>query len=51
MGSNFDLRLWVRNLLDEDYVIYGSNQSLQFGYATLFYGNPREYGVNLRYSF
>ena len=51
MGSNFDLRFWVRNLLDEDYTIYGSNQSLQFGYASLFYGNPREYGVNLRYSF
>lgn len=51
MGSPFDVRLWVKNVFDEEYEVYGSNQMAQFGYATYFYGNPREYGLNLRYNF
>jgi len=51
MGSNFDVNLWVKNLTDEEYQVYGSNQALQFGYATYMYGTPREYGIDLRYNF
>lgn len=51
MGSNFSVRLWVKNLFDKTYATYQSNQLLQFGYATYNYGNPREFGVNARFTF
>ena len=51
MGSNFDADFWVKNLTDKKYVTYGSNQMLQYGYATYFYGNPRTFGLNVRYNF
>jgi iron complex outermembrane receptor protein len=50
-GSNFDTNVWVKNLTDEEYNVYSSNQMLQFGYATYAYGTPREYGIELRYRF
>jgi outer membrane receptor protein involved in Fe transport len=50
-GSNFDASVWVKNLTDEEYNVSASNQMLQYGYATYWYGTPREYGVELRYSF
>jgi len=51
MGSPVDVNVWVKNLFDKKYAIYQSNQLLQFGYATYSYGNPREIGVDVRYSF
>ena len=51
MGSKVDVVFWAKNLLDRTYAIYQSNQMLQFGYATYTYGNPREFGVDVRYSF
>jgi iron complex outermembrane recepter protein len=50
-GSNFDASVWVKNLTDEEYNVSASNQMLQFGYATYWYGTPREYGIEVRYSF
>lgn len=50
-GTKVDLSVWVKNLFDKDYYIYGSNQLLQFGYATYLLGDPRMYGANLRYNF
>jgi len=51
MGSNFDADFWVKNLTDKKYKTYGSNQMLQYGYATYWYGDPRTYGLNVRYNF
>jgi iron complex outermembrane receptor protein len=51
MGSKVDVRFWVKNVFNKKYAVYNSNQMLQYGYATYTYGNPRELGVNVRYSF
>ena len=51
MGSNFDADFWIKNLTDKKYKTYGSNQMLQYGYATYWYGDPRTYGLNVRYNF
>jgi iron complex outermembrane receptor protein len=51
LGSNLDANVWVKNLTDEEYNVANSNQMLQYGYATYWYGTPREYGLELRYSF
>ena len=51
MGSSFDANIWVKNLTDKKYVTYGSNQMLQYGYATYTYGQPRQFGLNVRYNF
>ena len=51
MGSNFDADIWVKNLTDKKYKTYGSNQMLQYGYATYWYGDPRTFGLNVRYNF
>jgi iron complex outermembrane receptor protein len=51
MGSNFDANFWIKNLTDKKYKTYGSNQMLQFGYATYVFGHPREIGLNVRYNF
>lgn len=51
MGSNFDANFWVKNLTDKKYDIYNSPQMLQFGYATVYRGEPRTFGVNVKYNF
>jgi iron complex outermembrane receptor protein len=51
VGSNFDASLWVKNLTDEKYRTYGSNQMVANGYATYMYGDPRTFGLNVRYNF
>lgn len=51
MGSSFDVRFWVKNLFDKEYAIYGSNRMTQLGQVSFVYGNPREYGLNVRYNF
>ena len=50
-GTNLGASVWVKNLTDEEYNVSASNQMLQFGYATYWYGTPREYGIELSYSF
>lgn len=51
LGSRIDLQLYGKNLINNKYPVYGSNQLLQYGYATYTYGAPREIGANLRYNF
>lgn len=41
----------LRSRTDKKYRTYGSNQLLQFGYATYTFGPPRQFGMNLRYEF
>jgi iron complex outermembrane receptor protein len=58
VGRDWDewsVKLWVRNLLDEDYAVRGfffGNEPPDFP-ATLYtrLGDPRHYGVTLRYRF
>ena len=58
-SSRWTVDIWARNLLDEDYFITAFDAPLQ-GSGTgpgstqtfdAFLGNPREYGVSLRYEF
>jgi len=51
MNSGFDVNLWVKNVTDKTYAVATNNQLLQFGYSVATYGDPRTYGVNLRYNF
>ena len=43
-GGKWDARLWIRNIADEDNV-YG-----RVGGGSAVYGEPRIYGVSLRYN-
>lgn len=48
--DNWMATLWVKNLADEEYLLY--NLDLGFvGFAEQVYGPPRQTGVTLRYSF
>jgi outer membrane receptor protein involved in Fe transport len=49
-GTKLDVGLWVKNLFDKDYPIYKSPQA-GLGYATTTFGDPRTYGMHVRYSF
>jgi iron complex outermembrane receptor protein len=53
LGTKLDATIWAKNLLDEEAMIGvgGNNQLLTFGYATRTYAAPRQFGINLRYSF
>jgi iron complex outermembrane receptor protein len=50
LGTKLDVGLWVKNLFDKDYPIYKSPQA-GLGYATTTFGDPRTYGMHVRYSF
>jgi len=49
-GSNFDVSLWVDNLFDDNYIVR-KNVQAGLGYRTYVYGDPRMYGLRLRYNF
>jgi iron complex outermembrane receptor protein len=58
MGSNFDISLYVKNATDKEYSVGGIQlyESARpdirpFGIVTRAYGDPRTYGVDLRYTF
>ena len=46
--DSWDLELWGRNLLDEDYIQVGFDGPFQTGSFNAFLGQPRTYGVTLR---
>jgi iron complex outermembrane recepter protein len=48
--SHFDLNVYVKNLANKRYVIYQSPQA-SLGYAAATFGNPRTFGVGVRYNF
>lgn len=57
-GSNFDVAAYVKNVADEEYSLGGIQlyESARpdirpFGIVTKAYGEPRTYGVELRYNF
>ena len=51
MGLGLDVTAWVRNLTDKTYVVYASPQNTVFGYSTFQYGDPRTFGLRVRYNF
>lgn len=50
-GTPLDLSLFVRNVGNTIYRTGMSNSAAVFSLATSYYGEPRTYGVRLRYSF
>jgi iron complex outermembrane receptor protein len=49
--DKFSTRLYATNLLNKESFTYGLNLQGSFGYDYLLQGPPREYGVELRYTF
>jgi len=51
-GNPIDLTIYIKNAFDKEYVSAGGliNSGI-YGLGTLFYGEPRTYGVQLRYRF
>lgn len=50
-GTPVTLGFFVRNLTDAEYAVGGANTATSAGYASLFYGEPRTYGVQGRIKF
>lgn len=50
-GSPVTLGLYARTLFDEEYSVGGANTATSAGYASLFYGEPRMYGIQGRIKF
>lgn len=50
LGSHIDLTAYVKNLADRRYIVYQSPQA-SLGYATTSFGEPRTFGMGIRYNF
>jgi len=50
-GRPIDVDFWGKNLTDKNYAVNISDQSASIGYVTTLYGDPRTYGVTVKYSF
>lgn len=50
-GSRVDAHLFMTNATDETYRIGNSGQYSDLGFQTSVYGNPRMFGLQIRYSF
>jgi iron complex outermembrane receptor protein len=50
-GTPVTIGFFVRNLFDVEYAVGGANTATSAGYASLFYGEPRTYGVQGRIKF
>ncbi len=50
-GSPFDASLFVTNMLDEEYTTFVAGTWNSVGFDTRYVGQPRMYGLRLRYSF
>ena len=50
-GSRFDLGLFATNLTNKLYRISNTNSYGSFLFASSLYGEPRMYGLRLKYSF
>jgi iron complex outermembrane receptor protein len=51
MGSNLDLSAYAKNVTDEEYAVGGVMLYHTLGLSTKAFGDPRSYGVQLRYQF
>jgi iron complex outermembrane receptor protein len=50
-STSLKLSAWIKNLADEEYRVYRLNVAPSFNFDYGQRGRPREYGVELRYSF
>jgi len=50
-GSSISAQIWVRNLLDKDYVVSSQSLQAQYGFTAKTYGAPRMVGALLKYEF
>jgi iron complex outermembrane recepter protein len=50
-GSKFSAQFWVRNATNEDKVLANLSLGRTLGIADYTYGDPRTYGLTLRYKF
>ena len=50
-GRNFDAGVYVKNLTDKLYAVERNNSLLQGGYDIFYYGDPRTYGLEVKYHF
>jgi iron complex outermembrane receptor protein len=50
VGSGFDVAIWGKNLTNKLYNVNISDEPV-FGFTTDIFGDPRTYGVEVRYSF
>ncbi|MBN4055285.1 TonB-dependent receptor [bacterium AH-315-K03] len=48
--DSIDLSLWVKNLLDEEYITNGFSVGSPPRSITQVFGDPRTYGINLKYT-
>jgi len=46
-----DLAVYAKNLTNKVYVLNASDDTAQFGFVSRQYGDPRTFGVEVRYSF
>ncbi|WP_079246993.1 TonB-dependent receptor [Sphingomonas turrisvirgatae] len=50
-GKPVSLALFGRNLLNEEYIVGGTDITLNVGYAGVILGAPRTYGIEAKFSF
>ena len=50
-GTNFDVGVYIKNLTDKLYAVERNNALNSGGYDIYYYGDPRTYGVELKYHF
>jgi iron complex outermembrane receptor protein len=50
-GRNISMGAWVHNLGNKTYIAYRNNVLALSGYDNQAYGDPRTYGVDIRYKF
>ena len=51
MDSGLDITAYVKNVSDEEYTLGGIQLYPTFGLTTKAFGEPRTYGVEVRYTF
>lgn len=50
-GTNFSAGVWVKNLTDKLYIAHRNNVIGLSGYDVISYGDPRTYGIDLKFHF
>lgn len=50
-GSPISAQMWMRNILDKNYLVFRNTQFQVSGYATAIYGAPRTYGISATMEF
>jgi len=51
LNRNIDVGVYVKNLTNKLYAVERNNSLLQGGYDIYYYGDPRTYGVSLKFNF